>query len=56
MGRVSSVPPMQLDIPTPGGGTCTCGGLQHVEYANVTLTNLTTGRVYRLDPMSRDIP
>ena len=45
-----------LDIPPPGGGICTCGGLQQVEYTNVTLTNTTTGRVYRLDPIGRDFP
>jgi hypothetical protein len=27
---------------------------QHVEYTNMTLTNVTTGHVYRLDPISRD--
>lgn len=53
-GRVTGV--MQVDIPPPGGGVCTCGDLQRVEYTNVTLTNLATGRVYRLDPMSRDFP
>ena len=29
---------------------------QHVEYTSVTLTNLTTGHVYRLDSISRDFP
>ncbi len=29
---------------------------QHVEYTDMTLTNVTTGHVYRLDPISRDYP
>ena len=29
---------------------------QHVEYTDMTLTNLTTGHVYRLDSISRDYP
>ncbi len=29
---------------------------QHVEYTGITLTNLTTGHVYRLDSISRDFP
>jgi hypothetical protein len=52
-GRVSGV--MQLDI--PGGGSCTCGGgLLQANYWDVTLMNLATGHVYRLDPISRDFP
>ncbi len=27
-----------------------------LEYFNLTLTNLTTGKTYRLDPVSRDLP
>ena len=34
---------------------CTCGPRQ-VAYFDMTLTNLTTGHVYRLDPISRDFP
>jgi hypothetical protein len=34
---------------------CTCGPRQ-VAYFDMTLTNLTTGRVYSLDPISRDFP
>jgi hypothetical protein len=34
---------------------CTCGPL-HVEYFDMTLTNLTTGHVYRLESISRDYP
>jgi len=30
--------------------------LQRIEYTNVTLTNLNTGHVYRLDPISQDYP
>ena len=36
-----------------GGFLCAA---QEAEYTGVTLTNLTTGHVYRLDPMSRDSP
>jgi hypothetical protein len=34
---------------------CTCGPRQ-VAYFDMTLTNLTTGHVYSLDPISRDFP
>ncbi len=34
---------------------CTCGPRQ-VEYFDMTLTNLTTGHVYSLDPIGRDFP
>ena len=37
------------------GGPCTCGPV-HVAYFDMTLTNLTTGHVYRLDPIGRDFP
>ena len=50
-GRVSGT--LTLDISASPGG-CLCGGTLHVEYTDVTLTNLTTGHVYRLDPISRD--
>ena len=33
---------------------CGCGG-HYVEYTNIVLTNLTTGHVYRLDPIKRDM-
>jgi hypothetical protein len=49
-GRV--VGTLTLESP-PGGFLC---APQHVEYTGVTLTNLTTGHVYRLDPISRDSP
>ena len=29
---------------------------QHVEYTDMTVTNVTTGHVYRLDSISRDYP
>ena len=29
---------------------------RHVEYYGMTLTNLATGHVYNLDPISRDYP
>jgi hypothetical protein len=37
----------------PSGQLC---APQHVEYTNLTLTNVTTGHVYRLDSISRDYP
>jgi hypothetical protein len=43
------------DVNLTSGGPCTCGGVR-VEYFDMTLTNLTSGRVYRLDPISRDFP
>jgi hypothetical protein len=36
---------------TPGGG-CTCPG-RRVDYFDMTLTNVTLGHVYRIDPISR---
>jgi hypothetical protein len=53
-GRVSTS--LSLDISQSGGtgGTCTCGSLLQVEYADVTLTNETTGRTYSLAAISRD--
>ena len=38
----------------PGGGICTC--TLHMDYTDVTLTNLASGHVYRLDPISADAP
>jgi hypothetical protein len=64
MGSVTLVPDehgrasgsLTLDIPSsPSPVPCTCGGL-HVEYLNLTLTNLTTGRTYPLEPVARDFP
>ena len=41
---------------TPGsGGGCGCLSI-HLDYTNVTLTNVTSGRVYVLDPISGDAP
>jgi len=51
-GRVRGT--LTLDISQSGG--CGCGTLRRVEYSNVTLTNLATGHVYRLDPISREYP
>ena len=50
-GRVTGT--LSLDIPT-SPAPCGCSGTFHVEYTDVTLTNLTTGHVYRLDSISRD--
>jgi hypothetical protein len=42
-------------VGTPVGGTiCTC--ISHVDYSEIVLTNLTSGRVYRLEPISADSP
>jgi len=55
-GHISSS--LTLDIGQSGGpgGICTCGALVHVGYADVTLTNLTTGRTYSVEPITRDFP
>ena len=37
-----------------GGGLCECN--LHMEYSDVTLTNMTSGHVYRLDPITGDSP
>ena len=48
-GRVAG----SLTLAATGGGTvCTC--VSHVDYTDITLTNLTSGHVYRLDPISAD--
>jgi hypothetical protein len=40
---------------TPVSGTiCTC--ISHVDYSDITLMNLTSGHVYRLEPISADSP
>ena len=38
----------------PGGTICTCS--LHMDYFDITLTNLTSGHVYRLEPISADSP
>ena len=53
-GRVGTTLTLS-DVNFPSPGPCTCGP-HHVDYSDVTLTNLTTGHVYRLDPISRDYP
>jgi hypothetical protein len=45
----------ESDVNFTPGAPCTCGP-RHVEYYDMTLTNLTTGHVYSLDPISRDFP
>jgi len=45
----------ESDVSFPSDVPCTCGP-RHVEYYDMTLTNLTTGHVYSLDPISRDYP
>jgi hypothetical protein len=51
-GRVSGTLTLALDPPQ----LIPCQIVPRVEYTNVTLTNLTTGHAYRLDPFSRDLP
>ena len=38
----------------PGGTICTCS--LHMDYSDITLTNLMSGHVYRLEPISGDSP
>ena len=44
---------LTLGPPISSGHPCVP---DHIEYTTVTLTNITTGHVYRLDPISRDYP
>jgi hypothetical protein len=44
---------LTLDVDVTAGGGCLCGGSSRVDYSDVTLSNLATGKVYRLDPISR---
>jgi hypothetical protein len=53
-GRVAGTLALS-DVDLTFGGPCACGG-RRVEYFDMTLTNLTTGHVYRLGPISRDYP
>jgi hypothetical protein len=54
-GRVGATLTTTLTLGAPSDGTCGCG-LLRVEYSDVTLTNLTTGHVYHLDPISQSYP
>jgi hypothetical protein len=51
-GRVTGT--LTLAPNAGGGGICGCSS--HVDYWDVTLTNLASGHVYRLDPISGDAP
>jgi hypothetical protein len=53
-GRVLDTLTLNVNL-SPGGGGCTCGG-RRVEYFDMTLTNVASGHVYRIDPISRDFP
>jgi len=44
---------LTLDVDITAGGGCLCGGSSRVDYSDVTLSNLATGKVYRLDSISR---
>ena len=54
-GRVTATLTTTLDLGAPSDGICGCG-LQRVEYSGVTLTNVTTGHVYRLASISQNYP
>jgi hypothetical protein len=46
-----------LTLEGPGTVICSCGcsqGTLTVDYTDVTLTNITTGDVYRLEPISQE--
>jgi hypothetical protein len=46
-----------LALEGPGTVICSCGcsqGTLTIDYTDVTLTNVTTGDVYRLDPVSQE--
>ena len=51
-GRVSGTVTLVLDVPQ----VVACQRLLRVEHTDVTLTNLASGHVYRLDPISRGFP
>jgi hypothetical protein len=53
-GRVLGDVTLNINL-TPGGGICTCAG-RLVDYFDMTLTNVTSGHVYRIDPIGRDFP
>jgi len=54
MGRVSGSLTLASGAGV-GGTVCGCTTL-HMDYSDITLTNLTSGRVYRLGPISADRP
>lgn len=51
-GRVTG----SLVLSSGAGGGTICSCVTHMEYSDVTLTNLTSGHVYRLEPISGDSP
>lgn len=53
-GRVRGSFTLNVNL-SPGGGPCTCGG-KRVDYFDMTLTNVATGHVYRIAPITRDFP
>jgi hypothetical protein len=50
-GRVAGA--ITLTVNLSGGGSCSSAVLARVDYTDVMLTNLSSGHVYRLDPISR---
>jgi hypothetical protein len=54
-GKVSGT--LTLDISQSGSSGCGCSAsLERVYYEDVTVTNVTTGRVSVLDPIGQDFP
>ena len=51
-GRVSGNIATTVDV-LPQVVPCGCTGQRQVTYSDITLTNVTTGHVYRLDPILR---
>ena len=51
-GRVSGNIATTVDV-LPQVAPCGCTGPRQVKYSDITLTNVTTGHVYRLDPILR---
>ena len=51
-GRVTGS--LALSSGADGGTICSC--VTHVDYSDITLTNLTSGHVYRLEQISGDNP
>jgi len=45
-----------LALPADAGGGTICTCVSRVDYTNITLTNLTSGRVYQLEPISGASP
>jgi hypothetical protein len=53
-GRVAGGFTLNINL-SPSPGPCTCGP-RTIEYYEMTLANTASGRVYRIDPITRDFP